>query len=161
MVTPLKQLELRDIHLPDAVSCWPPAIGWWAVLLLTILLLVALYFLIKKMQQVSVRQMGIKKLITIKADYTQHQNKTILSQALSQLLRQILLSAYPRDEVASVSGEQWLKMLKTSHPKGQIELEWLQTITIASYQNQAEFDEHELLKGIDVWVNSFPKRHLL
>ncbi|MEX2365260.1 MAG: DUF4381 family protein [Pseudohongiellaceae bacterium] len=26
--------ELADIHLPAAVSFWPPAIGWWILLAL-------------------------------------------------------------------------------------------------------------------------------
>ena len=32
--------ELRDIHLPDGVSAFPPAYGWW-VILATIIALVA------------------------------------------------------------------------------------------------------------------------
>ena len=38
--------ELRDIHLPDGVSAFPPAYGWWVVLL-AILSIVAAVKLIK------------------------------------------------------------------------------------------------------------------
>lgn len=31
---PPPELPLRDIHLPEAVSWWPPAIGWWLLALL-------------------------------------------------------------------------------------------------------------------------------
>ena len=30
----LQQLPLRDIHLPEAVSWWPPAYGWWLLVVL-------------------------------------------------------------------------------------------------------------------------------
>jgi len=157
----LKPLELRDIHLPDAVSWWPPAIGWWMLLLAVILLLLALFLFVKKLKQVSVRKTALNDFKTIKAGYDEHQDKIILSQQLSQLLRQILLSSYTRNDVASVSGEQWLAMLKQSHPKGEMELDWLETITLSSYQKQADYDADRLLSHIECWVNTYPKRYLL
>ena len=41
--------ELRDIHLPEGVSAFPPAYGWWVILggILLLLLLTEL-FLSKK-----------------------------------------------------------------------------------------------------------------
>lgn len=157
----MKQLELRDIHLPDAVSWWPPAIGWWVLLLAVILLLVAVFFLIKKLKQVSVRKTAVADFESIKARYIEQQDKTVLSQQLSQLLRQILLSTHSRSEVASVTGEQWLAMLKQSHPKGQFELAWLEALTLSSYQKQANYDADELLNNIERWISTYPKRHLL
>ena len=38
--------ELRDIHLPEGVSAFPPAYGWW-VILFGVLLLFGLYELWK------------------------------------------------------------------------------------------------------------------
>jgi len=157
----LKQLELRDIHLPDAVSWWPPAMGWWVLLLAVILLFVAVFFLIKKLNQVSVRKTAMADFERIKADYIEHQDKTVLSQQLSQLLRQILLSTHSRSEVASVSGEQWLAMLKQSHPKGQFELSWLESLSLSAYQKQADYDADSLLNNIQHWVSTYPKRYLL
>ena len=31
--------NLRDIYLPEPITAWPPAIGWWALILLGLLLL--------------------------------------------------------------------------------------------------------------------------
>lgn len=36
------QLPLRDIHLPDAVSWWPPAFGWWLLAAFVLGMVVAL-----------------------------------------------------------------------------------------------------------------------
>lgn len=38
--------ELRDIHLPDGVSAFPPAYGWWVILALIIGFLL-LYYLVR------------------------------------------------------------------------------------------------------------------
>ncbi len=113
------------------------------------------------MKQVSVRKTAMTEFLKIKHDYEQHQNKTLLSQQLSQLLRQMLLSTQLRADVASVSGKQWLSLLQASHPKGVIELSWLETLNLATYQKQAEFDADIVLSGLQRWVDSFPKRHLL
>jgi len=41
---PTTGLQLEDIHLPDPVSFWPLAPGWWLLLLLLILLGLAGYY---------------------------------------------------------------------------------------------------------------------
>ncbi len=43
-------LELRDIHLPEAISWWPPAPGWW-FLLGSIVFIVIAVFLFKHYQK--------------------------------------------------------------------------------------------------------------
>lgn len=157
----MNQLELRDIHLPDTVSWWPPAVGWWVLLLLIILLLIMSYLLIKKMKQVSVRQTAMAEFAIIKKTYIQTQNKTRLSQQLSQLLRQVLLSSQQRTLVASATGEQWFKLLKASHPKGLFKLEWLELLALSSYQKQTDYDANALMDHLENWLNTYPKRYLL
>ena len=35
----LEQIPLRDLHLPEAISWWPLAPGWWVVIGLTMVLI--------------------------------------------------------------------------------------------------------------------------
>jgi len=43
--------QLRDIHLPEAVSWWPLAPGWWLLMVLTCLLLVGLLICLYRRHQ--------------------------------------------------------------------------------------------------------------
>ena len=45
----LKQIlseQLRDIHLPEAVSWWPLAIGWWVLGFLAIIAIAVLAYIV-------------------------------------------------------------------------------------------------------------------
>ncbi|MFB0988929.1 MAG: DUF4381 domain-containing protein, partial [Gammaproteobacteria bacterium] len=35
--------QLADIHLPEPVSYWPPAIGWWILAAIVLFMLVILF----------------------------------------------------------------------------------------------------------------------
>lgn len=157
----MKELELRDIHLPADVSWWPPAIGWWVLLLLFILMLVALYFVIKKLKQVSVRKMALIEFESIKDKYHANQDKTVLSQQLSQLLRQVMLSSGNRSDVANLTGEAWLNQLNSLNTKAELSQQWLDIMAQSSYQKTADFDAHALLDHIQHWLDKFPKRYVL
>ena len=93
--------------------------------------------------------------------YIQREKLTLLSQQLSQLLRQILLSTERRDVVASVTGQQWLELLNANHPNGHFELKWLELLSTSAYQKQADYDANELIEYIERWLSTYPKRHLL
>ncbi len=95
--------ELRDIHLPDGVSAFPPAYGWW-VILATIFGAIALFYLLKFLRSTS------KKL------YARHLLKRLdnldvvpAAVGMSELLRRICVAKYP--EAATLSGQKWLDFL--------------------------------------------------
>ncbi len=108
--------ELRDIHLPTEFGTWPPALGWWVLSLLAIIsLLSAIYFFIRWYKKTAYRRVALKELRQLEKRF-QHSSASEFSatdfqQALVELLKRTTLTAFPRTEVAGLTGENWLLCL--------------------------------------------------
>lgn len=105
----MEPLSLRDIHLPDPISWWPPAIGWWLLLALAILIVVGLVWLIRRWRRVTPIKLALRELDALATDSTASPADQL--RRLSMLLRRVALSLYPRHEVAGLTGEDWLRWL--------------------------------------------------
>ena len=116
--------ELRDIHLPDGVSAFPPAYGWWVILavaLLTGLLLYAAAIIRKKS----------KKLYALHLLKNIYCNNTIRSAVeMSAILRRICVYKYP--DAAVLFGREWLDFLN-AHCKSKLEGRPAQLLLDAPY----------------------------
>lgn len=111
------ELELRDIHLPDAVSWWPPAPGWWIVAGVLLLTLLIGYMARKHYRSKALQRQIVAEIETIKNNYQSHKNTYTLTQSLSVLLRRSCISFYPRHETAGLTGEDWLHYLDSTYPE--------------------------------------------
>jgi len=105
-------LQLRDIHLPDSMGWWPPAIGWWLLLILIPLCCWLIAWLYKRITRKTAVKTAKKLLIVLK------QNRDLsdmdrLTQ-LSELIRRVAISQSPRAETASLTGQAWLNYLDSS-----------------------------------------------
>lgn len=58
---------LRDIHLPDGVSPWPPAPGWWAVLAIAVVLLLTARWVIRRLTGPNLRARARRELAALDA----------------------------------------------------------------------------------------------
>jgi hypothetical protein len=107
-----QELALRDIHLPETIGIWPPAIGWWLLLILIPLSLYLCWFLYKRLT----RQTAVKSAKVLLAAINNDQNADDLYklQQLSQLLRRVALSTAPREQSAGLTGNDWLQFLDES-----------------------------------------------
>ena len=109
---PASLQNLNDILLPPPVSWWPLAGGWYV--LLGLLLIVAAWFLYRSIQrwhQNRYRRAALHELSAIaKGLQTESKREPYLRQ-IPALLKRTALSAYPRDEVASLSGDDWHRFL--------------------------------------------------
>lgn len=148
------QLPLRDIHLPDPVSWWPPAPGWWLLLLVLLALIILVYWLIKRRREkrLSVAVQARQELQRIQAGFRQHQDKALLARHLSELLRRVCISVFPRHETASLTGQEWLMFLDsqvdTSHfveGNGSVLVE-------APYRNDVDYDPDALIEIVEQWL---------
>jgi hypothetical protein len=105
----VEPLLLRDIHLPEPISWWPPAIGWWIVLGLTLLVSAVLTYLLRQRKRVTPAGLALKELTLLENDPDMPARTKL--QALSILLRRVALTLHPRKEVAGLMGENWLRWL--------------------------------------------------
>jgi hypothetical protein len=103
------QLELRGLHLPEAISWWPPAIGWWLVTLGVIASLVFLYWCYHRLTRKTAVKMAKITLVGIQQN-SDWDNAQKLRE-LSILLRRVAISMNPRADVASLTGAAWLRFL--------------------------------------------------
>jgi hypothetical protein len=98
---------LRPLHLPAAVSWWPPAPGWWLLAVLAGLLGGAAVWYYRR---TALRRVALAELQRLQHQVT---DDVALTAALNQLLRRVALARFPRTQVAALSGTDWLQFLET------------------------------------------------
>ena len=112
--------ELKDLHLPEPPSIWPPAPGWWFVALMVILGVACMcYHYFKKKRKPAAR--NIEKGQWQQSALLEHQrlhallsNDASANQVLSEasvLMRRVALARLPREQAATVQNEDWLRLL--------------------------------------------------
>ena len=107
-------LQLEDIHLPDDPTMWPPAYGWWIVLVLILfagVLIPSRGYHYRKLHRQ--RKRILDALSNLQADLQQQGDNKALAN-INRLLRRLALMHYPREQVASLTGKQWLAFLDKS-----------------------------------------------
>lgn len=106
------ELPLKDIHLPDPISWWPPAIGWWMLAVLIPLLIFLLFWLYKRLTAKTALKTAYKLLASIKKDTKR--DKLLIVSDLSALIRRVAISVSPREKAAGLTGRRWLAFLDSS-----------------------------------------------
>jgi len=153
-IDPLQRL--RDIALPDPVSLWPPAPGWWLLAVFSLVAIAAGLYLWQRQRRANAyRKAAAKALDQAWTDYQQRGDKAVLLQQLVTLLRRTALQGFPDQAVAGMHGAKWLSFLdatsRSTHEKafgqggGQILLS-------APYQRDPEIDPAPLFKLVKDWV---------
>ena len=103
---------LRDWHLPEPVSWWPPAPGWWLVAGLTLgagALAFALWR--RRWRQGAAVRTALSELEALRGQLGTGLAPGGFAAAVSILLRRLALTRFPRERVAGLSGASWLAFL--------------------------------------------------
>lgn len=98
--------NLRDIVTPDPAPWWPLAPGWYVVIAIAVVALV--YLVIKAWKQWKANAYRRAALAILKdaADASE----------IATILKRTALAAYPRSEVASLTGDAWCNWLEENGP---------------------------------------------
>lgn len=108
----LLQQQLRDVHLPEHVSWWPLAVGWWLVIALVILgTIVGLVYLARKRQRNHYRKAALTELQACFTTWLEDQNIGAYLQTANAILKRCVLQFDNHSSAAAQSGLQWLDTL--------------------------------------------------
>ncbi len=112
--------NLKEIGLPDPVSQVPTAPGWYVLAGLLLLAAAALAWRRwRRWQRDAYRREALTALNAVEAASRIPAERTAALARLPELLKRTALSAYPRERVASLTGDVWLEFLdRTSGPAG-------------------------------------------
>jgi hypothetical protein len=105
--------ELRDITLPLQPDWWPPAPGWWLLLLLAVFVLFRLF---RRLRQLVDKKRPFKQAHSAIAEHHQAFTANTLRadeyiEQLNQLLKRVSLYATSDFAAAPLSGDSWLAYL--------------------------------------------------
>jgi len=110
---PISSLEkLHEIILPDPVSWIPRTIGWYAIF--GLILFVACWWAYRRLRHFRknrYRRLALEGLVVIEQELQRPEKRAKALAEIPVLLKRAALSAFPRSEVASLSGEKWLTFL--------------------------------------------------
>ena len=101
---------IDEIILPEAVSLWPVAIGWQVLgVVVFAFLLIQSVRLTKRWWHNRYRREALRQLTSVRQ---QTGNELIdVVAVLPHFLKVTALQAYPRRQVAGLSGQEWLRFL--------------------------------------------------
>ena len=147
--------RLHDVIVPAPVPWWPPAPGWLVVGgALAVVLACWLVRAIRHRQLNCYRREALALLDTVDGS----------GIALATLIKRVALSVYPRERVASLTGEQWLIFLDETggtHAFTRGPGRWIARL---AYEPQLiaslpEAERHGLVAVVRDWIirHRFPK----
>ncbi len=153
--------QLADIHLPESISYWPPAIGWW---ILALLVLVTLLLLIQKFanyrHQRKICQYAQAELNRCYNNYSQAEAGAEDSSKLAYLnhfntvIRRVALFHYPQANVASLNGVSWVDFIREKGESSLMTEEMAAALQYGRFQTRCDVDIEAMQNFGQQWVKS-------
>ena len=151
-----EELLLRDIHLPDPVSWWPPAIGWWLLVGAVLLTTVAIFWWWRWRQRRRCAPATIARLelVRLRANWLEHGDARRLVNDLSAWLRRVVMSMSSRQQAASLTGNDWVAFLDKLAGEPVFGATSGDLILEAPYRKLADPDGDRMLALCERWLGA-------
>ena len=107
---------LHDIAVPDPVSWAPQTIGWLVALLLVVALSAWALVRIRRRKAANrYREVALSELVEIERALAEPEGRAVALSRVPILLKRVALSFGDRQQVASLTGDDWLAYLDTAY----------------------------------------------
>jgi uncharacterized protein DUF4381 len=143
--------KLRDIHIPEPGGFWPPAPGWWVLLLVFIALVVALALWARRRRQKNAWYRIADR------DLNRLANRAAVTarwfSELNGLLKQSAMARYPNRHPEALSGAEWIDFLLETSPKDRIASRPTVTAMVQScYQATPDCSPDDAIRFARLWM---------
>ncbi|HKK55478.1 DUF4381 domain-containing protein [Marinobacter sp.] len=143
--------QLRDIHIPPPEGFWPPAPGWWFVLLLVIGLAIAITVWLRRRRQKNAWYRIARRRLDRLAEGAAGTSRWF--NELNSLLKQSALARYPDRQPQSLSGSGWVDFLLETSPADPAASRPVVSAMVAScYQPSPTCPTDDAIRFARVWI---------
>lgn len=145
-------LALRDIQAPATPGWWPLAFGWW-ILLAVFLFCLLLWLIVKHKRKLNYFQIAERELKLFASQYRLDKDKQRLLLELSRWLRQVAILAYPQQQIAGLTGRNWVIFLDEPMPGHEFTQGKGQIFAGEVYAEQTQIDADNILALCRSWLD--------
>jgi len=165
--------QLADIHLPEPVSFWPPAPGWWILAILSLLLILWTSrkgFIANRRRKIKAR--ALAELQKCYANYANHSGDVSRSNSgnnqdnesdrqklryvneANSVLKRVALVHFPDSAVAGLGGPEWVSFIRNTGESGLLTAEITDALSHGRFQTTLEIDVDAMNNFAVQWIAS-------
>jgi len=150
-----ERLPLKDIHLPDPVSWWPPGIGWWLLLPALVALVLLARALVGVLRRARgrrrLRRQALAELARIERELEAGGDGARAMERISILLRRVAITIFPGSGVPGRAGRAWVDWLGRTGP-ADIDAGALAPLADAPYRAVLEASPRPAVAAAGRWI---------
>ncbi|MDX1812034.1 MAG: DUF4381 domain-containing protein [Gammaproteobacteria bacterium] len=136
--------DLKPLHEPEAISAWPPAIGWWLLPVTIAVILAAIIWWWKRAKTPNYKKIALQDLKNVINNYEIRKNSQEATGEVSLLIRKVMVAKYGNNEVAGLIDSEWLMRLDDISQSSLFTEGAGKAIVIAPYSSNYEVDVEQL-----------------
>jgi hypothetical protein len=151
--------QLKDIHLPHAISTWPTAPGW--IILITIATMIIGYLIYRYFQRrrsLYTVKFAFLMLNKLKALTVSNPEKINIAAEVSTLIRRTALHYFHREDIAGLTGLAWLTFLNNSGNTNDFTDGTGELLISAPYRKENPEDLSSLFAITQLWLENIAKQ---
>lgn len=151
-MTAALKAQMADIVLPDPVSAWPPAWGWWVLAMVIVIAVISLFVLAMRHRRLNrYRGQALNQLNACNPEnlHQQVQHIVRITKASALTVRPAL-----REEVACISASDWGQWLNQQCTKPVFDGASIELIQHYAYQPTQETPSAALHRQTQLWLRT-------